>query len=55
MGTGLAVLILVILLDIAVLWNVVHTKDAPKIKLLYTLIIIIFPIIGISIYYIIRK
>lgn len=55
MDIVLIVFLLIFLLDIAVLWNIAHSKDILRNKLLYSLIVIIFPIIGISIYYIIRK
>lgn len=55
MDIVLVVILLVFLLDIAVLWNIIRTKSSLRNKLLYSLIIILFPIIGVSIYYIIRK
>nr|WP_303776603.1 PLDc N-terminal domain-containing protein [Bacteroides intestinalis] len=47
-------IISVILLDIAVLREIVRSKT-QEYKVLYTLIILFLPIIGVSIYYLIRK
>lgn len=55
MDTVLILIILIILLDVALLWSIAHSKSRQGNKLLYSLIVILFPIIGISIYYIIRK
>lgn len=51
----LVLIILVLLLDIAVLHNVIRSKDSQGSKILYSLIILLFPIVGVSIYYLIRK
>lgn len=48
-------IILVFLLDIAVLYEIVRSKRSQGNKLLYALIIILFPVIGVSIYYLVRK
>ncbi|RJU30780.1 PLDc_N domain-containing protein, partial [Bacteroides sp. AM44-19] len=37
------------------LYNIVCTKSTQGNKILYALIVLLFPIIGISIYYLIRK
>lgn len=47
-------IISVILLDIAVLCEIVRSKT-QEYRVLYTLIILFLPIIGVSIYYLIRK
>lgn len=55
MDITLVLIILVFLLDIAVLHNIMRSKDSQGRKILYSLIILLFPIIGISIYYLIKK
>lgn len=52
---GITFILLIILLDIAVLWDIVHSKNSQGNKIFYSLIVMLFPIIGISIYYIIRN
>ena len=47
-------IISVILLDITVLREIVRSKT-QEYRVLYTLIILFLPIIGVSIYYLIRK
>lgn len=49
------VIILVFLLDIAVLYEIVRSKYNEGYKIFYTLIVLLLPIIGVSIYYSIRK
>lgn len=49
------VIVLVLLLDIAVLYDIVHSKRTQSNKVLYSLIILLLPVIGVSIYYLIRK
>lgn len=46
---------LIFLLDIAVIYNIVHLKHTRKSKVLYSLIVLFLPIIGVTIYYLIRK
>lgn len=48
-------IILIFLLDIAVLYNIVHSKRTKKSKVIYSLIVLLLPILGVSIYYLIRK
>jgi len=49
------IIILVFLLDIAVLYDIVRSKRTQSNKVLYALIVLLLPIIGVSIYYFIRK
>lgn len=49
------VIILVILLDIAVLYEIVRSKSTEGYKIFYALIVLLLPIVGVSIYYLIRK
>ena len=51
MVNGLTVILLVLLLDIAVIWSVIHSVRQQKYKLLYILIILLIPILGVAIYY----
>ena len=55
MDINLLFIILIFLLDIAVLYSIVRTKSTQGNKILYALIVLLLPIIGISIYYLIRK
>ena len=55
MVNGLTVIVLVLLLDIAVIWSVIHSVRQQKYKLLYILIILLIPILGVAIYYLIKK
>lgn len=55
MDITLLLIVLIFLLDIAVLWNVMRSNSAQRAKVLYSLIVIFFPVIGVSIYYLIRK
>lgn len=48
-------IILIFLLDIAVLYNIVHSKRTKESKVIYSLIVLLLPILGVSIYYLIRK
>lgn len=49
------VIILVFILDIAVLYEIVRSKYTEGYKIFYALIVLLLPIIGVSIYYLIRK
>lgn len=49
------VIILVLLLDIAVLYEIVRSKYTGGYKIFYALIVLLLPIVGVSIYYLIRK
>lgn len=49
------VIILVILLDIAVLYEIVCSKYTEGCKMFYVMIVLLLPIVGVSIYYLIRK
>lgn len=55
MDISILLIILILLLDIAVLYSIVRTKSTQGNKILYALIVLLLPIIGISIYYLIRK
>lgn len=55
MPNGLTIILLVLLLDIAVIWSVVRSALPQKYKLLYILIILLIPVLGVTIYYLIRK
>ena len=48
-------LTIMLLLDIAVIWSVIHSVRQQKYKLLYILIILLIPILGVAIYYLIKK
>lgn len=49
------ILVLVVSMDIAVLWEIARSKRTEGNKILYSLIVLLFPVIGVSIYYLIRK
>ncbi|KAB3851675.1 hypothetical protein GAS36_21595 [Phocaeicola vulgatus] len=49
------VIILVFLMDIAVLYEIVRSRYTEGYKIFYALIILLLPIVGVSIYYLIRK
>lgn len=55
MVNGLIIILLVLLLDIVVIWSVVHSTLPEKYKLLYILIILLIPVLGVTIYYLIKK
>lgn len=55
MDINLLLIILIFLLDVAVLYSIVRTKSTQGDRILYALIVLLLPIIGISIYYLIRK
>ena len=55
MVNGLTMMLLVLLLGIAVIWSVIHSVRQQKYKLLYILIILLIPILGVAIYYLIKK
>ena len=55
MVNGLTMMLLVLFLDMAVIWSVVHSARQQKYKLLYILIILLIPILGVAIYYLIKK
>lgn len=48
-------IILVLLLDIAVLYEIVRSKYTEGYKIFYALIVLLLPIVGVSIYYLMRK
>lgn len=48
-------IILICALDVAVLHNVIRSKSTLGNRILYSLIILLIPVIGVSIYYLIRK
>ena len=49
------VIILVFLMDIAVLYEIVRSRYTEGYKIFCPLIILLLPIVGVSIYYLIRK
>ena len=49
------IIILVFLLDIAVLYDIVRSKCVQSNKILYALIVLLLPVIGVSIYHMTRK
>ena len=49
------VIILVFLMDIAVLYEIVRSRYTEGYKIFCALIILLLPIVGVSIYYLIRK
>ncbi len=55
MVNWLTIMLLVLFLDMAVIWSVVHSARQQKYKLLYILIILLIPILGVTIYYLIKK
>lgn len=55
MPNGLTIILLVLLLDIAVIWSVVRSALPQKYKLLYILIILLIPVLGVIIYYLISS
>lgn len=55
MDITLWILALVVLLDIAVFWEIIQSKRTQGNKIVYFLIVLLFPVIGVSIYYLIRK
>lgn len=55
MSTVGLLIILILLLDVTVLWNIKRSNCTQGYKILYALIIFLFPIVGVSIYYMIRK
>lgn len=44
---------LILALDFTVLYNIYKRKDSKRYMVLYSVIILLFPIIGVSIYYLI--
>lgn len=55
MDITLWIIILIFLLDIAVLYDIIRSKRSQGNKVIYSLIIVLLPIIGVSIYYLVRK
>lgn len=55
MDIGFLLIMLILLLDLSVLWNIKRGCYTQGYKILYSVIILLFPIIGVSIYYLIRK
>lgn len=55
MNSGFIIMLLILLLDITVIWSIVRSKRTQGYKILYSLIVLLFPIIGVSIYYLIKK
>ncbi len=46
-------IVLVFLLDFAVLWSIIQSKRTQRYKILSALLVILFPIVGVSIYYLV--
>lgn len=55
MDITLWIIILIFLLDISVLYDIIRSKRSQGNKVIYSLIIVLLPIIGVSIYYLVRK
>lgn len=55
MNTILWIVILVLLLDIAVLYEIAYSKCTQGYKLFCAVIVLLLPIIGVSMYQFIRK
>ncbi len=55
MDISLLLIILVCALDVAVLHNVIRSKSTLGNRILYSLIILLIPVVGVSIYYLIKK
>ncbi|GEM_PF-1886378 len=49
---GLFVLILAFLLDVAVIWQLIHSSIPVSRLTVYLLVVLLIPIVGVSIYYI---
>ena len=49
------IIILIFLLDVAVLYEIVRSKYTQGYKIFYALIVLLLPIVGVSIYYLMRK
>lgn len=55
MNTTLILVIIICLLDCLLLYNIKCSNDTRSNKILYSLVILLMPVIGISIYYVIRE
>lgn len=55
MNTTLIPVIIICLLDCLLLYNIKCSNDTRSNKILYILVILLMPVIGISIYYVIRE
>ena len=55
MNTTLIPVIIICLLDCLLLYNIKCSSDTRSNKILYSLVILLMPVIGISIYYVIRE
>ena len=44
----------VVLLDLVVLYSIIVAKESTLLKVIYSLLILLFPIIGVSIFYFIK-
>lgn len=55
MNTTLIPVIIICLLDCLLLYNIKCSNDTRSNKILYSLVILLMPVIGISIYYVIRE
>lgn len=49
------VIILIFLLDVALLYEIIRSKYTKVYKIFYALIVLLLPIVGVSIYYLMRK
>lgn len=55
MDIKLLLVLLLVLLDAAVLYDIARLKCDRGNKVLYSLVVLLLPIIGVSVYYLIRK
>ncbi|RHJ76294.1 hypothetical protein DW103_17030 [Parabacteroides sp. AM08-6] len=53
MNITIWLIVLVFLLDFAVIWNIIQSKHTRRHKVLSALVVILFPIIGVSIYHLV--
>lgn len=51
---GLIILLLIVLLDFSVIWEIVHTQRTGIKKTFYILMVILLPVIGVTVYYAVR-
>lgn len=55
MDITILLITLVCLLDIAVLYEIVRSERSRNYRILYALIVFLLPVIGVTLYYIVRK
>lgn len=54
MDIVITLIVLIMLLDIVAIWSIIRSKYTHNLKILYALIILFCPIIGVTIYYLIE-